>query len=292
MSSLIWELARWWQGALLLLIPPHTPSSSIALAPSEHAFVLTLQEPGPIAVYLPPLSLDLGSSDAEVLLALLSCKREPLPDRCDEGTFASEVPLHREQVAGFWMARTEVTVRAYDRCVASGHCNPAGFEGGAARFRQPNFPVTMVSFEDASRYCRYVGGALPSEAQFERAARGKRRRIFPWGNLYHGRVANHGRLGVNVTDAEDGFVELAPVGSFPDGATPEGILDLAGNVEEWTSDLFTPAYGLPPSAERTVRGGHYGSAQAWLRGAVRSGQAPDERRPTLGFRCVWTAKPL
>jgi formylglycine-generating enzyme required for sulfatase activity len=236
----------------------------------------------------------MGSSEAEVLSALVSCKREPLPERCDETTFANEMPAHREKVAGFWMARTEVTVAQYARCVAAGRCDPAGYEGGGLRFQQPNYPVTFVTFANARRYCAFRGGRLPTEAEFERAARGAARRAYPWGQTFHGKLANHGRLGVDSSDDGDGFAELAPVGSFPDGATPEGILDLAGNAAEWTSDHYSPTYGAEPahSGEHVVRGGSFASAGAFLRGAARSGRLPETREPTLGFRCVWSVKPL
>lgn len=250
--------------------------------------------PGPAyAVYLRPLAVDVGSSEAEVLSALVSCKREPLPERCDETTFANEMPLHREQVAGFWMGRTEVTVAEYARCVALGHCAPAGFEGGGTRFQEPRFPVTFVTFDDARRYCAFRGGRLPSEAEFERAARGLGRRSYPWGKSFHGRLVNHGRLGVDVTDTSDGFAELAPVGSFPGGATPEGIVDLAGNAAEWTRDPYTADYGsAPKTGERAVRGGSFASPAAFVRAAARAGKPPQSREPTLGFRCVWAVKPL
>jgi formylglycine-generating enzyme required for sulfatase activity len=234
----------------------------------------------------------MGSTEEEVLAALVRCKREPLPDRCDETTFEAETPPHREHVAGFWMGRAEVTVAEYARCVAAGRCAPAGFAGGGLRFQRPSLPVTLVTFDDAQRYCAFRGGRLPSEAEFERAARGATRRRYPWGQSYHARLSNHGRLGVDATDASDGFAELAPVGSFPDGATPEGILDLAGNAAEWCADAFTPDYGSPATSDRSVRGGSFQSSAAFLRGAARVGKAPETRAPTLGFRCVWPLKPL
>jgi formylglycine-generating enzyme required for sulfatase activity len=184
-----------------------------------------------------------------------------------------------------------VTVADYGRCVARGRCAPAGYEGGAQRFQRPSFPVTLVSFDDARNYCSFRAGRLPSEAEFERAARGAARRQYPWGRSFHGKLANHGRLGADPTDRSDGFAELAPVGSFPGGATPEGVLDLAGNVAEWTTDHFTRNDGVPASNERVVRGGHFASAAPFLRGAARAGKLPDTRQPTLGFRCVWAVRP-
>jgi formylglycine-generating enzyme required for sulfatase activity len=255
--------------------------------------LVALRTPVSRAVYLRPLTLDLGSTEEEALSALLRCKREPLSERCDETTFAHEVPVRRSQhVAGFWMARTEVSVAEYARCVAAGRCAPAGYEGGAQRFQRANLPVTLVSFDDARHYCAFRAGRLPTEAEFERAARGAARRAYPWGRSFHGKLANHGRLGVDPTDASDGYAELAPVGSFPGGATPEGILDLAGNVAEWAADAFEHDDGRPINSERVVRGGHFASAAPFLRGAARAGKPPGTREPTLGFRCVWQVRPL
>jgi formylglycine-generating enzyme required for sulfatase activity len=270
------------------------PSRAQAARAAEHApGLVTLTSARSFAVYLRPLTFEVGSSESEVLSALVSCKREPLPERCDESTFANEMPAHREQVAGFWMARTEVTVAEYARCVALGRCGPAGYEGGGLRFQQPRFPVTFVTYDDARRYCAFRGGRLPSEAEFERAARGASRRAYPWGKSFHGKLANHGRLGVDSSDDSDGFAELAPVGSFPDGATPEGIVDLAGNAAEWTRDPYTADYGSPArTGERAVRGGGFASPAAFVRGAARSGKPPQTREPSLGFRCVWSVKPL
>lgn len=253
--------------------------------------LLALRAPLSKAVYLRPVSVELGSTEAEAWSALGRCRKEPLADRCDETTFASELPVRTQLVAGFWMSRTEVTVTDYARCVSAGRCAPAGYEGGGQRFQRAELPVTLVTFDDARHYCSFRAGRLPTEAEFERAARGVARRAYPWGNGYHGRLSNHGRLGVDPTDASDGFTELAPVGSFPSGATPEGILDLAGNAAEW-SDSFAPDATAQASGERVVRGGHFASAAPFLRGAARDARPPGAREPTLGFRCVWAVRPV
>jgi len=270
------------------------PASSAAVQATTDraAGLLELRAPPSRAVYLRPLAFEMGSTKEEVQSAFERCKREPLPERCDETSFDNETPVHPERVAGFWISRTEVTVAEYRRCVAVGRCRPAAFEGGAARFAKPSFPVTLVTFDDARRYCAFRGGRLPTEAEFERAARGPARRTYPWGNNYHRKLSNHGRAGVDTSNDSDGFAELAPVGSFPDGATPEGILDLAGNAAEWTADAFTSTYGATPLSERVVRGGSFVSGAAHVRGAARTGKAPETREPALGFRCVWQVRPL
>jgi formylglycine-generating enzyme required for sulfatase activity len=128
--------------------------------------------------------------------------------------------------------------------------------------------------------------------------RGLSGRRYPWGNLYNSRVSNHGRLGIDWSDARDGFAELAPVGAFAAGRTPDGFLDLSGNVAEWVTDRYFPGYpegpaknpvgpGSPPAgSERVVRGGSYRSAAPWLRSAARWREEAGERLPYVGFRCA------
>lgn len=255
------------------------------------AHVVTLRAPGPLMIRIPAGSFVMGSTPEEVMAATASCAQEPLGHQCSEQTFWNELGRRVVHLPSFWMDRTEVTVREYARCVAAGRCLAPAWPEGAHRFKHPDYPVTFVSFADAEAYCRFRGARLPSELMFERAARGSRGRTYPWGDLYNARVANHGRLALIPSDPSDGYAELAPVGSFPAGRTPEGILDLAGNVAEWSSDPYRERYDqpIPPASDtvrRAVRGGSWASAAAWLRGAARQAVPPDTRRPELGFRCA------
>jgi formylglycine-generating enzyme required for sulfatase activity len=256
--------------------------------------VVTLRSPASLMIRVAGGKFTMGSSDDEVLDATNSCKLEPLGHKCDVGLFANELPLHQVSIKSFFLDRTEVTVAEYRRCVDRGRCEAPRFAEGAARFKRDDYPVTLVSWAEARAYCRFRGARLPSEAEYERAARGPGARSYPWGNLYNSRAANHGRLGLDQTDASDGYAELAPVGSFSAGRTPEGFLDLSGNVAEWVEDIYTFDYsGKVPDPNqpiaRTVRGGNYLDAAPWLRGAARKPQHPDARAPFIGFRCARAA---
>lgn len=245
-------------------------------------------------------TIQMGSPDSEIISAVTDCADEPVQQRCSPEEFSDEAPIHRVTLSSFWLDRQEVTVAEYRRCVALRRCRPAPFHRGARRFDRADFPMSLVRWEDARAYCEFRGAALPTEAQFERAARGVNRRKYPWGQLYNSRVVNHGRLGIDRTDGSDGHRELAPVGSFPAGRTPDGFLDLAGNVTEWVRDRYAPydaapatdPTGPPPAlgaTARVVRGGSYEDAAPWMRGANRSALDPKVRAPWLGFRC---AKPV
>jgi formylglycine-generating enzyme required for sulfatase activity len=243
----------------------------------------------------------MGSSSEDALDAFLQCKQEPWGHRCEPTQFGNETPPRTITLSGYWLDRTEVTVRDYQHCVRVGRCRDIPYAAGAMRFSQPTFPVTLVRWQDAADYCRFRGARLPSEAEFERAARGQLGRRYPWGELYNSRVSNHGRFGWNPSSESDGYAELAPVGSFGSGASPEGIYDLAGNVAEWVTDRYLAPYDIVDKVDptgpsdsrlpRVVRGGSFESGAAWLRGAARVPMMEDSQTPTIGFRCARSQHP-
>lgn len=296
---------------LSLTAPPKTHADSadntvllpwpIGQSPAETALsggLAVLRARGSLMIRVPASEFVMGSTSAEIIESTLLCEREALGTSCDERSFADESLAHRVRLSGFFLDRREVTVADFETCVRVGRCKPPPYERGALRFKQPHFPVTLVTWDDAQAFCAFRGARLPTEAEFERAARGPSGRRFPWGQLPNSRLANHGRLGIDLSDDVDGFSELAPVGSFNAGRTPDGFLDLAGNAAEWVQDRYATQYpdadqsdpqgpdATQATSARVVRGGSYESPVAWLRGAARGAYLPTERRPSLGFRCA------
>ncbi|NUQ78125.1 MAG: SUMF1/EgtB/PvdO family nonheme iron enzyme [Polyangiaceae bacterium] len=277
---------------------PVTTPAPVREAPTQSALV-TLKTPGPDAILIRAGTFTMGSDEVEIANAIALCRAEPAGEAeegaCREERFRHEYAPHPVYLSDYWIDRTEVTVARYRQCVAAGRCFEPPYTSGAERFDRPDMPVVLVSWNDASAFCAFAGGRLPTEAEWERAAKGATGRRYPWGQVYNPWLANHGRLTWDSLDPSDGFLEMAPVGSFPDGRTPDGIVDLAGNVDEWVRDYYadehprvsaTNPLGPDSGNERVVKGGSYASARPWLRGASRSRDAPGVRLPNRGFRCV------
>jgi formylglycine-generating enzyme required for sulfatase activity len=258
-------------------------------------------------VRVPGGTFVMGSSPQQLARALEACEREIQGVYCHDdsllATLMNEQVAHPVTLSSFYMDRTEVTVSDYQRCVSAGACASPAFSPDDARFAHPDFPVTNVSWNDASTYCAWAGGHLPTEAEWEYAARGTQGREFPWGDVYNPHLANHGALANDPTDATDGFVGLARVGSFPDGATPLGILDMAGNAAEWVADVYAmdprtmrplgyedkpevnPKPRVSSGGWHVIRGGSYDDAPLRLRAAAR-GVTTQLRTASVGFRCA------
>ena len=278
-----------------------TAAATSAAAGGTHEGFVRLEPVAPPRIHVASATFVMGSSALDMLRAQNLCKRETYRGLCDDVAprFRAEGLAHRTTVTGFWMDRTEVTVQAYRACVRSGACAPPSFTVGDPRYDRPNLPVTHVRWSDAAAYCRHAGGRLPTEAEWELAARGKDSRTFPWGNVQHPSICNHGSFATVELDDVDGHLELAPAGSMPDCRTREGILDLAGNVAEWVRDFYdqddegfghkgdavVDPVGPGNGAFHVVKGGSYRDGLAWLRGAART-TVTAPYAADVGFRCV------
>jgi formylglycine-generating enzyme required for sulfatase activity/prolipoprotein diacylglyceryltransferase len=242
-------------------------------------------------------AFEMGSDADDVQFAVNLCRAYTDDvDACQPEVFTDEQPRHHVWVGAYRIDRTEVSRRAYLRCVQNGVCMPPRVADLDARVALPEHPVTGVTWSDAQRYCEWLGGRLPSEAEWERAARGSSARRFPWGSSWNARVANHGVAGPGG-EQPDGFLHAAPVDAFPDGKSPYGMLNMAGNVWEMTADRYDHEYyarservaprGPATGNERVIRGGSWRSVPHLLRVTQRAALAENEARPDVGFRCAY-----
>jgi formylglycine-generating enzyme required for sulfatase activity len=241
--------------------------------------------------------------------------------------WGDETGSHQVKVPGFALGRTEVTNAQYNACFAGGGCSTAPHYDDETCFtphrngwklgrppgilREDARPVVCIEWGQAEQVCRWLAGCpdegcgLPSEARWEYAARGTggQNRMYPWGNErdvwnranYCGSECNRPWRDDEHTD---GHPFTAPVGSFPQGATPEGLLDMGGNVWEWVRDHYAGSFGgcgpgcagddpkgPEKGEERVIRGGDWACGACHVRTTSRDGNDPHERLPSIGVRC-------
>lgn len=222
-----------------------------------------------------------------------------------------EKPQHQVNLDAFWVDRTEVTNSNYARCVAAGACHPKIYETTALTYTpysvHPDWqqnPALIYYADDAVAYCRWAGRRLPTEAEWEKAARGTDSRLFPWGNELDCDHANY-YICNHVPEYDprgprcgySSYCRTADVNDYPTGASPYGALNMAGNVWEWVSDFYSPDYYTVSSSDnpsgpktgefRVRRGGGSTSLAADLRLTTRaSGKGEHYYDGQMGFRCA------
>jgi formylglycine-generating enzyme required for sulfatase activity len=188
-----------------------------------------------------------------------------------------ERPVRVQTLGAYRIDRTEVTRGMYAKCVAAHKCVAVTED----LLREPDLPMTNVNWHEARAFCSYSGGRLPTENEWEKAARGTDTREFPWGDGADCSRANWGNFENEGPCAGKNPGKPAPVGGYADGASPFGVLDMAGNVWEWVADK----YDRDPS-RRVVRGGSCCSYFVEPRVSNRNAWDPAHRDGDLGFRCV------
>jgi formylglycine-generating enzyme required for sulfatase activity len=254
---------------------------------------------GMMILYVPPGQFQMGSTEPELDYAVqLAQPYLRLLAGADRTLFQKqEQPLHTVVLSAFWIDRTEVTNAQYRRCVQADSCTPPSYWADE-RLNDDAQPVVGVSWNDAGDYCRWVGARLPTEAEWEYAARGPQRRIFPWGDDFDAQRVNYCDASCEKDWADrrrsDGYARTAPVGSFANGVSWSGALDMAGNAWEWVADGYgtyraetqIDPTGPEDRAKRVLRGGSWDNPPFDVRSAVRGRAEPGERQPNYGFRCT------
>ncbi len=268
---------------------------------------------GMVMVYVPRGTFSMGINDAFVEQAFSLCLRGD----CQRSRFENQYPPHEVTVDDFWIDQTDVTNAQFAIFLSQ---NGNQVEGGVPWFNIQdedaeinqqsngfvptagfeNHPVVEVTWYGANTYCSWAGGQLPTEAQWEYAARGDTGWLYPWGNEFDGSKASYcdSNCPTDWADdnANDGYDLLAPVGQYRDGASWVGALDMAGNVWNWVADWYDADYyeispdnnpgGPANGSSRVVRGGSFVSDSVDLWTTFRWYDLPEATHLTFGFRCA------
>jgi formylglycine-generating enzyme required for sulfatase activity len=246
--------------------PPPTSTPTPGIGSTQIA-----EKDGMVLMYVPAGESRMGSANTE------------------QDAQRDEQPQHMVYLDAFWIDRTEVTNAMYAKCVKAGACqapwNSSSDTIGDPRF--DNYPVAGMTWQRAKVYCEWAGRRLPTEAEWEKAARGTDGRVYPWGNM----PPDPQRLNYNAN-----LGGTTEVGSYPAGASPYGALDMAGNLWEWVADWYDNDYyassppsnppGPPPQAYHSCRGGSWNNTAPFVRAAYRGNDDPGKCDGLVGIRCA------
>jgi formylglycine-generating enzyme required for sulfatase activity len=253
---------------------------------------------GMTLLYVPAGNFTMGSNADD---ALAECQK--FITDCQRSWFTPEEPPHSVSLDAYWIDQTEVTNAMYAKCVSGGACkeptdtssNTNTSYYGNSQF--DNYPAIFVDWNMANAYCSWAGRQLPSEAQWEKAARGTNGNIYPWGNTFDGTALNFCDVNCPYDTANksfnDGHADVSPVGNYLSGQSVYGAYDMAGNVWEWVNDWYDVYPGGDKSVStdfgqtlRVLRGGSwYGDDGYFTRSAFRGRDNPAGASGYSGFRC-------
>jgi len=279
--------------------PPILPTVAATIAPAPIETEPTLgstrvsEVDQMVQVYVPSGEFIMGSDDPEAKISIEGGRAYP------------EIPVNTVYLDGYWIDKYEVSNGQYALCVDAGVCRPSYLSSSETRpyyYGDPkyaNYPVIWVNWYMARAYCEWAGRRLPTEAEWEKAARGPDAREYPWGDEpLSGERANFCDINCPRTIANpnfnDGYSDTSPVGNYPTGASPYGVMDMSGNVWEWTGTLIMPypydsndgRENLEVNGERVWRGGPWSNGFWWMRSSVRYRSIPSYWQVNLGFRCA------
>ncbi len=208
------------------------------------------------------------------------------PDDEKRGIYVGldELPQRKVFLKGYYIDKYEVTTDLYKKFVdTTGNKTPFDWKDGNYPEGEGYLPVAHIDWYDADAYCKWAGKRLPTEAEWEKAARGTDGRIYPWGDVYD----------MKKTNTKDWNRERVPVGSLPEGASPYGVMDMAGNIWEWTADWYKPYQGstlqrdIFGETHKVIRGGGWNSYGELARTNERYPLPPDKPYQCFaGARCV------
>jgi serine/threonine-protein kinase len=253
-----------------------------------------LTNPSPLLTK-PPETVEQQISDKDGMVLLYVPAGEFLMGSAetDSGANNDEKPQHRVYLDAFWIDQTEVTNAMYAKCVQAGACQPPSstasytFHAYYGDSQYDRYPVAWITWERARSYCEWAGRRLPTEAEWEKAARGTDGRLYPWGNAAPNPTLLNFKAEVGDTTA---------VGNYPTGASPYGVLDMAGNLWEWVADWYDHSYyprspvrnpaGPSPQAYHACRGGSWNSAAEMVRAVARGNADPGRCDGIVGIRCA------
>lgn len=227
--------------------------------------------------------------------------------KADRNAYQVEFPQRTVYLDAYEIDKFEVTTVQYLRYVLDKGLPPLidwQYDGGNFQETMVNHPVMHVSWHEADAYCRWAGKRLPTEAEWEKAARGEDGRIYPWGNQPAGLSrSNFGRTGLSgpVRDRPERLLLYPPIISvdkYDNSVSPYGIYQMSGNVAEWVADWYDPKYytrapdknpqGPEKGTQRSFRGGGWIDSTPTVRAAQRNGTDPETKMNWMGFRCART----
>lgn len=243
-----------------------------------NAVVIEKAPKKPDRVLIPAGSFTMGSTEADIQWVAAKFFSESLE------WYRDETPAHKVHLDAYYIDKYEVTNEEYMKFREAVKGREPKFSDDP-HFNKPNHPVVGVSWQEASDYCRWAKGRLPTEAEWEKAARGTDARYYPWGNEADPTLGN-------VRGLEDENRHTAPVGDYEAGKSPFGVHDLAGNVWEWTLDWYQPYEGNHQKNDmygellKVIKGGSWQSNMDLARSAIRGKAIPRQPQNYIGFRCV------
>jgi serine/threonine-protein kinase len=269
------------------------------LAPTEPAFTPTEEASTPTQAATEEVTITASAPESEIIdgkgAAMVLVPASDFPMGSSNGG-ADERPIHSVYLDDYYIDKFEVTNALYKVCVNAGVCNPPIHTGsftrssyyGNAQYDQ--YPVVYMDWNMANTYCEWRGAHLPTEAQWEKAARGTDARIYPWGRDADCQKANYQGSGNGCVGG------TSKVGNYESGKSPYGAYDMAGNVWEWVSDWYSEAYyqtslssnpiGPDFGLSRVLRGGSWSRGQYEIRASERNKFKPDYYNFDIGFRCA------